>query len=327
MRIKVMIRYLEKILKLKIDEKKCWITKDLPFVYRTWYDFKCAELLGVCILFAYLRGDNEDVRLTISHMKYLEKATGLRVVFVCRNLTTRQRDVLIDNGIAFVVEDRQVYIPFIGVMLREHGNGIFDREQEFLPATQLFLLSYIYGRESTVYLKDMVQKLRISNMTGSRSLRQLESVGLVRAVRDGVSKVVKSSLIGKELFEKALPYLQNPVKKSVYIDNGQIEGLCLSGESALSMNTMLEHPNVVCYAGYGESNFSDYVYENERNLYQVKLEFWKYNPKLLSDGGTVDILSLYLSMKDNQDERIQSSLSEMMEKFWGWYNGTRAELF
>lgn len=322
-----MMQYLEKVLKVKIDEQKCGINDKLPFAYRTWYDFRCAKLLGIKVLFVYLKEYAEDVRLTINHMKYLAEFTGMQIVFVCKNLTVRQRDVLIEHCIAFVVEDRQVYLPFVGILLREYGNVTVGRQQEFLPATQLFLLSYIYGRKRKVYLRDMIQKLNVSNMTGSRSLKQLESVGLLRSVKYGVSKVVEGTLMGKELFDKALPYLLNPVRKIVYIDSGQTDGLCLSGESALSMNTMLEHPNVVCYAGYGEGNFSDYVYENERNLYQVKLELWKYNPKLLSDSGIVDVLSLYLSMKDSQDERVQSSLEEMMEKFWGWYNGTRVKIF
>lgn len=322
-----MMQYLEKVLKVKIDEQKCGIINKLPFAYRTWYDFRCAKLLGIKVLFVYLKKYAEDIRLTINHMKYLAEFTGMQIVFVCKNLTVRQRDVLMDSGIAFVVEDRQIYLPFVGVLLREYGNTVVERRPKFLPTTQLFLLSYIYGRKRKVYLKDMIQKLNVSNMTGSRSLRQLESADLLRSVKDGVSKVVEGTLMGKELFDKALPYLLNPVRKIVYIDSGQTDGLCLSGESALSMNTMLEHPNVVCYAGYGEGNFSDYVYENERNLYQVKLELWKYDPKLLSDSETVDVLSLYLSMKDSQDERIQSSLEEMMEKFWGWYNGTRAEIF
>ena len=47
----------------------------------------------------------------------------------------------------------------------------------------------------------------------------------------------------------------------------------------------------------------------------VTIERWTYPPGALSsDGLTVDRLSLYLSLHDDQDERIQFALTEMLEK-------------
>ena len=40
-----------------------------------------------------------------------------------------------------------------------------------------------------------------------------------------------------------------------------------------------------------------------------EIQVWKHNPKMLSTEGVVDKLSLYLSLKDNEDERIQIELS------------------
>ena len=37
----------------------------------------------------------------------------------------------------------------------------------------------------------------------------------------------------------------------------------------------------------------------------IKVEVWKYSPALLSENGIVDKLSLYLCMKDSDDERVQ----------------------
>ena len=45
----------------------------------------------------------------------------------------------------------------------------------------------------------------------------------------------------------------------------------------------------------------------------ARIETWKYAPALLSDGNAVDPLSLYLSLKDSPDERVQSELADMME--------------
>ena len=49
---------------------------------------------------------------------------------------------------------------------------------------------------------------------------------------------------------------------------------------------------------------------------EIQLEIWHYDSKLFGMKGKIDALSLYLSLKDNADERIQISLTEMMEEFW-----------
>ncbi len=43
------------------------------------------------------------------------------------------------------------------------------------------------------------------------------------------------------------------------------------------------------------------------------LETWAYDPLVLSAGDTVDPLSLFLSMRDSPDERIQQQLRILME--------------
>jgi hypothetical protein len=48
----------------------------------------------------------------------------------------------------------------------------------------------------------------------------------------------------------------------------------------------------------------------EANLY---LEIWAYDPLVLSAGDTVDPLSLFLSMRDSPDERIQQQLRILLE--------------
>ena len=50
------------------------------------------------------------------------------------------------------------------------------------------------------------------------------------------------------------------------------------------------------------------------------IEVWKYNPKTLvedvfNENSVVDPLSLYLSLKDNQDERIEMALEQIIEKY------------
>lgn len=46
---------------------------------------------------------------------------------------------------------------------------------------------------------------------------------------------------------------------------------------------------------------------------EAALECWTYDPARLAKGGPVDRLSLYLSLQDSHDERVQKELKAMLE--------------
>lgn len=48
-----------------------------------------------------------------------------------------------------------------------------------------------------------------------------------------------------------------------------------------------------------------------------RIEVWKYDPKLLTHTGTVDKLSLFLSLKDNEDERVKIELDNLINDMNG----------
>ena len=48
----------------------------------------------------------------------------------------------------------------------------------------------------------------------------------------------------------------------------------------------------------------------------MEIEIWKYDPELLARKGVVDPLSLYMSMKNTKDERVEMmALDTLLEKF------------
>jgi hypothetical protein len=47
------------------------------------------------------------------------------------------------------------------------------------------------------------------------------------------------------------------------------------------------------------------------------VEVWRYDPKLLGNNNIVDILSLYLSLRDTSDERVHKEINQLMkDKQW-----------
>jgi hypothetical protein len=45
----------------------------------------------------------------------------------------------------------------------------------------------------------------------------------------------------------------------------------------------------------------------------LEIEVWSYAPSLFAEGEVVDRLSLYLSLKESKDERIEAAREEMVK--------------
>lgn len=71
---------------------------------------------------------------------------------------------------------------------------------------------------------------------------------------------------------------------------------------------------------YATDKISDWSNKSTSNLEdsnkQVAVEMWRYDPKRLSNNKEVDELSLALSLKDNEDERVQDAVDKMLRKLW-----------
>jgi len=162
------------------------------------------------------------------------------------------------------------------------------------------------------------KNLKYSIMSISRAFAELLEYRLVSREEYWKEKHYFWVCRGRELWDKALPFLINPVRRSMWInDHGRLP-YCLAGISALSRYSMITEDDFNTYATISSiaKNNLDIVEisQDTRHADRVnQLQIWRYNPKLISNEDIVDRLSLYLSHKDSTDERVQISLTEMME--------------
>jgi len=92
-----------------------------------------------------------------------------------------------------------------------------------------------------------------------------------------------------------------------------------AGLTALAHFTLLAPPSVPVYAvsldDWKSMKLINAVVElpaAEPQSYEI--EIWNYSPFLFKEEDVVDRFSLYLSLRDNDDERVQSALEKMMEE-------------
>ena len=252
------------------------------------------------------------------HVKSIEKVLGKPVVLVVDFFCSQQKKYLCYHKIPFIVLDRQIYLPFMGIYLQNKENNneiIFDM---FLPSSQLMLLYYIYLGCPEMYTSEFLGVMPFNSTTVSRASRQLEQLGFIEAERRGKNKAIFTDKTPKELFESLKSKLMNPVKRTVYVKKEDLkDDLMLSGYSALADYTSVSFPPAECYASDKVKYWSKYELEELDNATDlIAVEIWRYDPNILSDGKSVDRLSLALSLRDDEDPEVQKAVETMLDQLW-----------
>jgi hypothetical protein len=287
------------------------------FIYDT-YAFQRVTLDDTVCLFAEPRGEIPTVKAVMRQFERIRETVKIPVVLKLTGLSGERKKALIAAKIPFVAIE-QIYLPFMGVVLRERLYAEPSTRDKLMPSAQLLLFSYLYQRSGKLYPGKLTGKLGLSAMQITRAVRQLQKLNLFDVFKDGVSVVISGKLPHRTLFESAKPYLIDPVREVVHTDrNERVNRLPLGGVSVLAELTMLADDIVPTYVYYsktdklkGEINLSD----SDR---QVRVEIWKYAPILLSDKPNIaDPLSVVVSLGDaTHDPRVEQAVAEIFEKLW-----------
>jgi hypothetical protein len=194
------------------------------------------------------------------------------------------------------------------------------KPESFSPATQVLLL-YVLLHQCDGVIKplEMAEKLGYSSMTMTRAFNQLVMAEIAEHTKVGKERHLLFSFNKRTLWEEAQIYLTSPLKKRFFTDPSKLPSGCLfAGETALSAYSMLAEPRepVIAIAS-GRWKAIERKRESEQGhlldpgMYEV--EIWKYPPEKLSREKVVDRLSLYLSLREKDDERIQDALEELLK--------------
>jgi len=232
---------------------------------------------------------------------------------------TRRR--LVERHISFVVPGQQMYWPELGVAAQARKTArTVVKPEAFTPVAQAVLIHALNGNIKTpITPKDLADQLGYAGMSMTRALDEIEASGLGRVTREGRERLLDFDKDRHTLWQEALPYLHNPVRETVHIKkdqlppNLQIE----AGETALADRSILVPPKETVYA-VGRRSWKKLAERVEQipveDVGTCRIQSWRYDPALFVKNGQVDPFSLYLSLQDEKDERLEMALAEMMEK-------------
>jgi len=310
--------------------------KRIPLYLRNKYNFyEIIILEQPCILLEIIE-ESPTINSLIKNIATIQKYIPKQVVIYFKRLSSYRRKSLIKNRMSFVDEQGQFFFTFFGLFINNNSKNVNDilyseinsksylKKIEFSPIIQLAYLFFLYNEQASMTNIDFAKRFKTTDMNASRALKGLYNHNLIDYEIGGKTSRTKiyNRVFNGKYYMKGKDYLINPIKKIVYVreipENSYIAGL-----EALSKISMLNPPNhkvrAISSNNFTEQNIRVIINEDiikDANL--VQLEIWNYNPKYFVKNNTVDILSLYLTLKESKDERIEKEIQQLVRKE-SWY--------
>ena len=313
-------KYLQEAIGITVTSHPWDKSSGLPQYLRERYRFLTMDVLGVeCLLMADTGEEEQTPAVIGKHLDQVRARYDATVVYVRHVVTSYNRKRLIEQKVPFIVPGNQMYLPMLGIDLREHLKRLREKKPVFSPSTQTLILHVLWRKEiDTVTPAEIAHRLGYSPMTMTRAFDELETAGIGEHSVLGKERHLRFTGTGKPLWEKVLPYLNTPVRKRLYVASSMQTGKgSLAGQSALARYTMLAEPKIPILA-FSTDDWKTRMQHDK--IFKLTLpepggfeiELWKYAPSLFSHERNVDRLSLYLSLKDSNDERVQSALDALL---------------
>jgi hypothetical protein len=294
------------------------MAEKLPLYLMEQYGFEKALLDGDPCLIAEIRGEMPTIQAVKRNIERIQEFERIPVVLKLNGLSGERRKALMSARIPFV-SNEQVYLPFLGVSLSKKLLEEPAAREKLMPSAQLLFFAYLYQSGGKFYTNGMAKKMGFSAMQITRASRQLQRLNLLEISKDGVQVMLSGKAECRDLFEKASPFLSDPVREIVYVPRGmEAERLPCAGISALSRFSRLTDDIVPTYAYFSRKEKLEGAKALIDRKRQVRVEIWRYAPETLSDTvGIADPLSVVVSLRNEGDERIGSAIDEVLERLWG----------
>ena len=314
-------KYLLDTLGITVTLSKPTNLESLPFFLQDSYGLYQIRLLNEDFIVLASRNDSELTPATIhKHIDIVSQQLKMKAVFVHSTISSFNRKRLIEHKVPFAIPGNQMYLPDLGIDLREYFIKKRSKPVSLGPSTQAVILYALTQTMSEPLTPtQLAETLGYSRMAMTRSLDEIESAELAEVSVVGRKRLVYFDKNRRNLWEKVLPHLKTPVRENVWLKTLIDElAVCQAGLTALACHSMLTPPKRQVYAAFVK-DWKDIKRKYPHDIIsypdeaRCELEVWSYSPGLFANDKIVDPFSLYLSLKDIKDERVEFAMEEMMD--------------
>lgn len=311
--------FLERTLrqKVKLEENK-EIYSMLPLVYRGRYHIYNVETNGLLWVAASPKSEVGLATLRKDRAR-IEKAANLNCALFLKTATFYVKEKLLEEGIPFVILEKQVCLPFIGVLLSSKKERELEPVHMISYLTQKLLFTAMYERWNGVRVSEAAQKLGVTKMSVSRCFDELEYLNINVMAIKGKARAISIPNDLKQLWKRLETVVRSPVISRYELrEDMKLEKK--AGISALCEYSLLSDNNYPTYA-VTKIEIKDSGVRNKRRagskdeIVCVVLELGYFID--FTGNNIEDPLSVVLSLTDEEksDERVNISVDEMLEEY------------
>jgi hypothetical protein len=310
--------FIENTLHQKIRLEKYGTPEKLPLNLQVSYEL---YELGISGQHCLLAEPKENVGLAglRKQQKRMEILTGMYCVLYLTHLNAYSKEKMLTEGIPFVLENSQVYMPFLGIWLNTKENRALMPCNQISFLTQKMLLMALYNSWDKVTVTKAAEYLQVAKMSITRCFDEIESLEISGLGKKGKTRYLSCLKDKKQQWEEWKLFMRDPVLEEFYLAEDISGDLVKSGFSALSEYSMLED-NSYPTCAIMKSQMKEYAIRSRQQTpkgetvgcivqelgYQI----------LYKDGRTIDPLTTLLIMeRGKEDPRVDMALDRMLEEY------------
>lgn len=255
----------------------------------------------------------------VTQARTMGRKASMDVILVFSKLSDNEKKQLLQARVPFVDFKGNLFFPPLGLAL--NANDDVEVFKELTPSEQLTWIAFLLTKGQKVVDVDLLSQITgLPNSTIYRCLRTFKTLNWLNKP----NKLYTYTASKKELFLKSESFLFNPIKKRLLLSDFDLKKiqsdsrLLYGGTYALSYLTFLAESDenssyVISHRQFNKLSlpFSQHVLEGK------VLEIWRYSPfvcefwndfKENQDRQFVDPISLYLTLKDDDDPRVEEEI-------------------
>lgn len=311
--------FLELMLRQKVLVSTYTANNKWPLLYKKNYDYYLVQVNDVEFLIVKPKQILNLLSLR-KQFRQIEVLANQNCALYLTSINYYAKDKLLDEGIPFVLENKEIYLPFFAVYLQNKSGRNLKSISQISFLTQKMLILAIYENWNHVNVTEASQRLNVTKMSITRCFDEIEVLGLPFLNKKANSRYFSTLKPKKEMWNLILPYLRNPIIKQFNLIDRIQDISILSGMSALASYSLLEDNEYPTYAITKKD--LDQLQLNKRKQVpynevpgSIVHEMGYYIP--FENKNAIDPLSLTLTLtqEEKADDRVQIAIDEMLEEY------------
>jgi hypothetical protein len=318
-----MTDFIEKLLRIRVTCHEYAGLDDLPIGIRSSYEINLAKTADIEFL---VMKPTKKINLNFmrKHCLNVKKQSGLECVLILTDVTFYTKNALLEHGIPFAIDGKELYLPFLGAALSNRASRPIAHVDKISYTTQKLLLTAVYNKWRNVSVTEAAGEMDVAATTITKCFDELDALELSLIHKGGGKRMFIWAGTGKELWELIEPLLRTPVSKTYYLaEELKSNNLQLGGISAICHYTMLADNAYRTYAAQKRDKKTLGLDElqmipiGEIPTAVVVVAHYQMTHITRLSSSVMDPVSAILSLSDTDrnDSRVEEAIEQIMEEY------------